>query len=225
MSPMRGIHGSFIAVLGILALSAGYAAMTTAASAASAAAEQLRYRVSHSVFGDIGTYTNSVQRVGNVTTVRTTQRLLVEMLGVGMRRMDADRIERWQDNRLVSFAGITKRNDDTVEVKGEARGNDFVIRSPLGTFSAPVAVQPANPWSFNCLKTTTMMRVDDGKLEEVRVVGGSETTVEINGTSIPTRQYEIRGATRYTVWFDQNDIPVMFAVDDDTGKVTFKLER
>ena len=218
---LHAIRSSLIAVVGTF-LSAGTVA---ALAAGPASAEQLRYRVSHSVFGDIGTYTNSVQSVGDATTVRTTVRFLVKMLGIGMHREDADRTERWQGGRLVSFSGITKKNDDTTEVKGEARGNDFVIQSPLGTFSAPATVQPANPWSSNCLKSTTMMRVDNGKLEQVRVSGGSETAVEINGTSIPAQHYEIRGATRYVIWFDQNDIPVMFSVDDDSGKVTFKLER
>jgi hypothetical protein len=59
----------------------------------------------------------------------------------------------------------------------------------------------------------------------VRVTGGANTTVAVAGASIPARQYEIDGATRYKIWFDQNNIPVMFAIDDDSGKVTFTLER
>ena len=70
-----------------------------------------------------------------------------------------------------------------------------------------------------------MMRVDNGKLEKVRVTGGSETTVPIDGASIPARQYEIDGATRYKLWFDRQNIPVKFAVDDDSGEITFTLER
>jgi hypothetical protein len=70
-----------------------------------------------------------------------------------------------------------------------------------------------------------MMRVDTGKIEQVRVNGGAETTVAIGGASIPARQFEIDGAARYKVWFDRDNVPVMFAVDDDSGKVTFILER
>ena len=203
--------------LGILA--------NTAAPAASTATEQLRYRVRHSVFGNIGTYTNIVQSVGDITTVQTTAHFLVTMLGVGLHREDAERTERWQGGRLMSFIGTTKKNDNTLEVKGEATGDGFVIMSPRGTFTAPGTVQPANPWSAKCLKSTTMMRVDNGEIERVRVSGGSETTVAIDGATVPARQYQIDGTTLYKIWIDQHDIPIMFVVDDDSGEVTFTLEK
>jgi hypothetical protein len=193
--------------------------------AASTSVEQLRYKVQHSMFGDIGTYANLVQIIGDVTTVQTTAHFLVKMLGVGLHREDAKRTERWQDGRLMSFSGVTRKNDETIEVKGEAKGNDFVISSPLGIFNAPATIQPANPWSIKCLSSRTMMRVDNGKIEAVHVSGGAPTAVTIDGTSVPVREYDIAGATRYKVWFDQSNVPVMFTVDDDSGKVTFTLER
>lgn len=220
-SKQSGISLALIAALGILAGAIGDAAAATPA----AATEQLRYQVEHSKYGDIGTYTNVVQTVGDVTTVRTTAHFLVKILGVGLHREDAERTERWQDGRLMSFVGTTTKNGDTMEVKGAANGNSFVITSPLGTFTAPASVQPANPWSAKCLNSTTMMRVDNGKIEQVRVSGGSETTVAIDGTTIPVRQYKIDGATQYKIWIDQHDIPVKFVVDDDSGEITFTLEK
>ena len=211
---------ALMAVAGIL-----WSAMGDAAAAPSASTEQLRYQVQHSKFGAIGTYTNVVQTLGDVTTVRTSVHLLVKVLGVGLHREEAERTERWQGGRLMSFAGTTTKNGDTVEVKGTAKGDDFVITSPLGTFIAPATVQPANPWSAKCLKSTTMMRVDDGKIEPVRVSGGTETSVAIDGATIPARLYQIDGATRYKIWIDQHDIPVKFTVDDDSGEVTFTLEK
>jgi len=222
ISIQRSVIGfALVAILGILANAMSY----TAAPAASTATEQLRYRVRHSVFGNIGTYTNTVQSVGDITTVQTSAHFLVKMLGVGLHREDAERTERWQGDRLISFIGTTKKNDDTIEVKGEASGNNFVISSPLGTVTAPATVQPANPWSAKCLSSTTMMRVDNGKIERVRISGGSEATVAINGAAVPARQYQVDGTTRYKIWIDQNGTPLMFAVDDDSGEVTFTLER
>lgn len=219
--------GALLSVIVSLAMFApwpGYAADSTP-NPVPPLTEQLRYRVSHSVFGNIGTYINVVESAGDTTTVRTTAHFAVKVLGVGLHREDAERAERWKKGRLVSFRGVTRKNDDTIDVKGEASGNDFVITSPTGTFTAPATVQPANPWSIKCLQSTMMMRVDDGKLEKVRVTGGSETTVRIDGANISAREYEIDGATRYKVWFDRQNTPVRFAVDDDSGEITFTLER
>ena len=38
-----------------------------------------------------------------------------------------------------------------------------------------------------------------------------------------TKKYEVEGDSRYTVWLDGHGVPVMFVVDDNSGKVTFTL--
>jgi hypothetical protein len=218
MMKSRANHMAWLAVtIGILAL------ITGAGPAVAEVPAQFTYRVSHSVFGDIGTYTNTVEPSRDGTTVQTQAHFEVKMLGVRMYREDAERTERWQGNRLVSFRGITDKGHGPTEVKGEARGNSFVITSPEGTITAPWSVQPANPWSSNFLHSNTMMRPDTGKLEQVQVSAGQQTTVQIDGATTPAVKYEVGGSARYTVWLDGRGVPVKFLVDDDTGKVTFTL--
>ncbi|MBO0736073.1 MAG: hypothetical protein J2P48_05825 [Alphaproteobacteria bacterium] len=202
-----------------------FAGLAAAGPAIAQGPAQFTYRVNHSVFGDIGTYTNTIEPARGGTTVKTQAHFEVRMFGVRMYREDAERTERWQGNRLVAFRGVTDKGDGPAEIKGEARGNSFVISSPQGTTIAPWSVHPANPWSSNFLRSTTMMRPDTGKLEQVRIGGGQPTTVRIDGATIPTVKYEVEGSTRYAVWLDPRGLPVMFRVDDDTGKVTFTLAR
>jgi Family of unknown function (DUF6134) len=186
---------------------------------------QLVYRVNHSVFGDIGTYTNAVEPTRDGTTVKTRAHLEVKMLGVRLHREDAERTERWQGSRLVSFHSVTDKGDGPAVVNGVARGNSFVISSPEATFTAPASVHPANPWSANFLRSNTMMRPDNGKVEQVRIGNGQETAVKIDGATIPAVKYDIDGSTKYAVWLDSRGVPVMFWADDDTGKVTFTLAK
>ena len=199
--------------------------VTAARPAAAQSPAQLFYRMHHSVFGDIGTYTNTVEPSRGGTTVKTHVHFEVKMLGVRLHHQDAERTERWQGNRLVSFQSVTDKGDGPKEVKGEARGNSFVVSSPQGTVTAPASVHPANPWSANFLHSTTMMRPDTGKIEQVRISGGQETAVKIDGATIPAVKYDIDGNTKYTVWLDARGVPVMFWADDDTGKVTFTLAK
>jgi hypothetical protein len=210
---------TLVAIVGVLA-----AGPVTSIAVAETPA-QFIYRVSHSTFGDIGSYSNTVEPGQDGTTVQTRAHLEVSMLGVRMFREDATRTERWQGNRLVSFHGVTDKGNGPVEVKGEARGNGFLITSSLGTITAPASVHPANPWSNNFLTSNTMMRPDSGKIEQVRIGSGQETTVTIDGATIPTVKFEIDGSTKYTVWLDGRGVPVKFVADDDTGKVTFTLAK
>jgi hypothetical protein len=173
----------------------------------------------------IGTYTNTIEVSGAVITIKTAAHFLVKALGVGLHREDAERVEQWQGNRLVFFHGVTVKNGDTTEIKGQAQGNNFVITSPLGTINAPASVKPANPWSSRSLDSTMMMRVDNGKVEPVRISGGNETSVTVDGASTTAKEYKITGSTNYKIWIDSHDVPVMFVVDDDSGEVTFSLKK
>ena len=186
---------------------------------------QFTYQVKHSVFGDIGTYSNTIEPSRDGITVKTRAHFEVKMLGVRVHYEDADRTERWQGNRLVAFRGVTDKGDGPVEVKGEARGNNFIISSPQGTITAPSSVHPANPWSSNFLHSNTMMRPDTGKLEQVRIGSGQETAVKLDSANIPAVKYDLDGSTKYTVWLDGRGVPVKFLVDDDTGKITFILTK
>ncbi len=193
--------------------------------AASDVARQLHYRARHSVFGDIGTYTNTIQPVGDTTTIRTKVHLNVSALGVVLHREDAERLERWRGDMLREFHGTTTVNGVATTVEGKAEGNFFVIVSPLGKVTAPPTIRPSNPWSSDILHSTTMMLTDTGKVEPVRVSGGDATLINIEGSDIWTQRYLIDGSLRYKVWIDRDNIPVAFAVDDASGEIFFYLVR
>jgi hypothetical protein len=186
---------------------------------------ELVYNVKHSVFGDIGTYSNLIEASGAVITIKTAAHFLVKALGVGLHREDAQRVEQWQGDRLVFFHGITVKNGDKTEIEGKAQGNNFVINGPTGTFTAPASVKPANPWSSRSIDSNEMMRVDNGKVEKVTVSGGGQTNVSVDGASTTAKEYEITGSSKYKIWIDNHDVPVMFMVDDDSGQVTFTLKK
>ncbi len=61
--------------------------------AASNMAREFHYRAQHPVFGDIGTYSNTIESAGDTTTIRTTVHLKVTALGVVLHREDAERTE------------------------------------------------------------------------------------------------------------------------------------
>ena len=218
----RTLHWNMLAFAAVVGVFAFVAAVGAGAAETPA---QFVYRVSHSTFGEIGSYANTIQPTRDGVTVQTRVNFEVSLLGVRMYRENAERTEQWQGDRLVAFHGITDKGKGPVEVKGEARGDSFVISSSQGIVTAPASVHPANPWSAKFLHSNTMMRPDSGRIEQVRVGSGQETVLKIDGASIPAVKFEIDGSTRYIVWLDGRGVPVMFLVDDDTGKVTFTLAK
>jgi hypothetical protein len=206
---------------GILVLSGGMPG-----AAVSAAPLQLFYRLSHSVIGDLGSYSCTVAPLADGgSEVRSSEHIDVRMLGIPVYRMDAADIEHWHGDRLLSFHGVTEKAGGRVEISGEARGNRFVITSPQGTLTTAANLHPAQPCAANFLESTAILHPDTGNVEEVRVSGGAPASVVIAGVAVAVRKYVLDGKTRYTVWLDSRNLPVMFAIDDTSGRALFTLAR
>jgi hypothetical protein len=187
---------------------------------------QLVYRISHSVVGDIGSYTCTVEPlVDGAVQVQVRELINVKMLGLPLYSMAAAETERWQGSRLVSFDAVSDKPNGRVEVKGEARGDRFVITSPRGRLTATATVHPAEPCARDFLQSTMVLRPDTGDLEEVQVTGGDAASLIIDGAPVPVRKYNLDGIARYTVWLDARNLPIMFVIHDSTGEATFTLTK
>jgi uncharacterized protein DUF6134 len=194
--------------------------------ALAASPERMVYRVQHARYGNIGTYSNAVEKAGAMTTVTTEAHILVSILGVVLYRQDITRQERWNAGRLVSFHGVTTVNGKPYELTGNADGDRFVLMSPEGPIVAPASVRVANPWSADVLRGDTILTPDRGRIENVQVKGGEETSLAINGRATRTKHYEIHrldGTKRYEIWLDDRGIPVQFTTNNPNGVVTFTM--
>lgn len=199
------------------------ATLLLAGTAARAEVTTLRYDVQHALYGDIGDYTNVIERDADNVTIHTELHLLVTILGIAVHREQAERTEHWVAGRLVGFHGVTTANDEVTEIDGHAVENGFEIRTGDQLILAPADICPSNPWSANLLSAKVMMRSDSGTVENVTVGAPKKVQVKIAGRSIATTLYEIDADPAYSVWLDDSQIPVMFAVKDESGLIRFIL--
>lgn len=193
--------------------------------AASAATPQVyQYRIEHPKYGDIGTYTNTIEQNGDSTDVRTDVQVAVRFLGLVLFRQEATRLEHWQKDRLVSFTGTTVTNGDKIEVHGEARGAEFVVATPAGTFTAPANVHPSNPWSPQVLDTDVMMSTKTGKVTNVRVIAQGEEPITFDGVAMRLQRYEIISDKDQLVWLDEHGVTIAMRSPENGVAVDFVLE-
>lgn len=207
-----------------VAATAGFLGLASPASA-TASAQVFEYKIKHAHYGDIGTYTNTVTRDGDRTEVVSSLRVVVKMLGLVVYRREAERTERWQNERLVSFASVDNKNGERIEVHGEARGDAFIISSRSGKIVAPAYVRPSNPWSADILAANVMMSTSTGRVFQARVRGGEEDVVFVEGRPERLRRFEIDSDKREYVWLDRNDVTVAFRTEDDGTPIDFILSR
>ena len=206
------------------AIAVAAAALVAVVGRADAASETLAYRVHHATYGNIGTYTNVIERRGDGTSVRSELHLAVKLLGVVVWRQEAFRTEEWGQNRLISFEGVTVTNGKRSEIHGAARDDRFVIIAPGGTVEAPANVHPSNPWSAAVLAPGAMMSTSTGEVTTVAIIGGEMQTVELDGKTLHLRQFDIIGEKHRVVWLDDARVPVAFRTEERGAVVDFILE-
>jgi hypothetical protein len=205
-----------------LILALGLSAAALGASAAQAGQWTYEYAIKHAKYGDVGTYTNIVDEDGDRVDVTTRVHVLVRVLGMTVYRQDAERIERWQGNRLIAFNGVTDTNGKHAEVRGQARGDTFVIETPRGTAVAPAYVRPSNPWSAHLFRGDAMMSTTTGRVFWPRITEQNEM-LTVAGRAERLRRVDVIDEKHQVVWFDAANVPVAFRTEEDGTTVDFVL--
>jgi hypothetical protein len=198
--------------------------MLVCAPGAHAAQWVYEYKVKHPQYGDVGTYTNVIEKSGDQTDVSTKINVLVKLLGMVVYRQEAERHESWRGGRLAEFRGTTVINGKQTEVRGEAQGDTFFIEAPRGTFVAPANVRPTNPWSARLFEGDVMMSTITGRLFQP-TVQQSEEVLLLDGQTERLRRLDILSDKREVVWLDSHDVPVAFRAEEDGTPVDFVLVR
>ena len=201
-------------------------AITALAPVSAKAGRQIfEYRIQHPTYGNIGTYTNIVDRIGDRVEVITELHVAVKILGITVFRQEAERTERWQGNRMIAFHSVTTTNGDALQVDGEAQGNNFVITSPSGVADAPANTHPTNPWSPLVFESNMMMSTKTGEFWQANVVDSGQDDVNVGGQTQNLHRFDIYGRKHDIVWVDANGVTVAFEVAQDSKPVDFQLTR
>ena len=202
-------------------------ASLAAALPVSAQAQTYSYSVVHSVYGDIGTFTESIERSGGTTRIETRVRIAVKILGIVAHRKESNRTEIFRGDRLVSLQSATTTNGTRLDVRGEAQGDRFVVTSPEGVVEASGEVAPSDPWVLRDRGIATVVSMETGRIIPTRITGGERETVSLQGAAVATRHFTARGAKQqemqHEIWLNDRDVPVKFRIVDGGSEVDFIL--
>ncbi len=181
------------------------------------------YQIRHPLYGDIGTYINKIIKSGDTTEVLTSVRVKVTAFGAVLYREASDRTEHWRNGRLVGFQSVTDKDGKSYDVSGKADGERFAVTGPEGTFIAPADVQPPNPWSARCLKSTAMLSSMSGRIFSARITAQGPETLSIGGERFRTQKYEIDTDRPHIVWFNDAGIPLQIESNEEGQPVRLVL--
>lgn len=198
--------------------------LLAATGPASAASRTYTYSIEHQTYGVIGVYSDTVDEDNGIRRIDTHMHVAVKALGITLYREDADRTELWRGAKLILFHGMTTVDGSSIEVRGEAQNDGFVITSRSGTVVAPSNIYTSSPWSVNLPNSDIMMSNKDGRIVHVYVANDGVSITSMNGSEIPLRHFEIHGDVRQDVWVDLSGVPVHFRTLKRGAMVDFILK-
>jgi hypothetical protein len=196
--------------------------MTTAPAVAGQ--QVYTYAVVHPIYGEIGTFTDTIDRTAEGTRIDSRLRVAVTLLGVTAYREESDATEIMHGNRLVSLESITNKDGRHLEVHGEAKGDQFMVNCTIGSFAGPKTISPSDPWVLKRTGEQVVVSTSTGKIVHVQVTGGNDELVSVNGTSVSARHFVIEGDKRQEVWLDNREIPIMFRTFEDGTPIDFVMQ-
>jgi hypothetical protein len=197
--------------------------LLTAAIPACAQERAYSYRVVHPSFGTIGTFTESIARSEGGTRIDSQVRVAVRILGIVVHREEGRHTEIFRGDRLVSLQATTTTNGTRVDVRGEARGDRFVVTTPTGVAEAPADVAPSDPWLLRDLGVGTVVSTKTGRIIPTRVTGGERAMVTLQGVTVATRHFMASGERQQEIWLNDHDVPVMFRSIENGTPIDFIL--
>jgi hypothetical protein len=183
------------------------------------------YAVLHPLYGEIGTFTDTIDRKPETMRIDGRLRVAVKFLGIVVYRQESDITAIMRDDRLVSLQSVTKKDGESLEVRGEAQGDQFVVNATDGSFAGPATSLPSDPFVLRDIGEGTMIFTDTGRIISVHVSGGDYDTVSVNGNSVSARHFIVTGVTRQEVWLDNTEIPVMFRIVENGTPIDFVLQN
>lgn len=213
MTRARAIFG--VAALGVMA----------AASPAVAAPQVYTYSVVHPIYGEIGTFTDTIDRNPEGLRIDAHLSVVVKLLGVVAYREECDTTEVLRGNRLVSLQSVTNKDGRHLEVHGEAQGDQFMVNATAGSYTAPGTIAPSDPWLLKRTGEEVVVATSTGRMLRVQISGGDYDTVPMNGATVSARHYVVTGEKRQDVWFDNHEIPIMFRTVEDGTPIDFVLQH
>jgi hypothetical protein len=194
-----------------------------------ARAETYSYTIQHPTYGDIGSYVDRVERSPDGWRIDTTVKIVVRALGIVLHREEARRSQVWRAGRLMRFESVTTTNGQTIEVKGEAQGDRFVVASPNGSVTAPADIVVSDPWqatrSGGGAGNATMLATKSGKVGPVHASGGDAAMLMVHGVEVPVRHFSYASDKRQEVWLGERGIPMQFRTIENGTPIDFTLSR
>lgn len=169
----------------------------------------------------IGYHRFSFNQTNSDLNVNVKTNITVDIAFITVFRYEHERSEKWKDNSLISFAAKTHDDGTDKSLNVTKKGSLLEFKSHSKKWTSSPSDLPVTFWNIDILKKNTLFSVKDGKNYSVSVKNAGSQKLNLNGNSIDTTLYEMRGELNRDLWYDTNNQLVKISFTKDDSKIDY----
>jgi len=207
----------------VLALALGAASMQRAEAATSSDPTTQLYRVTHSMFGEIGRFSQTIRAEGNQVVVESELNVRVTMLfsAIVLHEVRSSMREVWGGGKLIAYDSVTHTDGTVTALHGWAQPGSFAVSGPGGDTILPADVSPLSPWSISLTRARLLISPETGLPRQVAVAAATAQRLDLGNRTVIARHFVARGDEAFELWYDEHDQPVKLTIEAGIGTVSF----
>lgn len=174
--------------------------------------------------GRLGSHRLTFTRSGDDLEVRVEIRLQVKFGPITVFRYEHDNTETWRDGRLVAIR--TRTNDDGTdyEVDGEARDQEFAVRSSSGARSFPADIIPTSYWHPQTVERSRMLDTQRGRDLSLQIAEQPDREVRTTDGPVTAQAYRVTGDLELDLFYNEEGDWLGTTFTARGEDVTYELE-
>lgn len=112
-------------------------------------------------------------------------------------------VETWQDGRLVSLEGETRKDGDDLSLKVSAEDDGLKVHGTNYKGEVTVGIIPSSHWNIQQIMSDTILSSEGGELLDIKVEKLGNQMVELSDRSIEAEHYRLISDLTVDLWYDE----------------------
>ncbi|MDC0215781.1 hypothetical protein OAJ75_01655 [Candidatus Pelagibacter sp.] len=187
--------------------------------------------------GEIIGYSNYFfERGENTLEVKNYTQFKVKLFGIIAFSISSEALEKYKNNKLISFNSITFQNDKEkyVNLNYDKAKNKFIIDGSSYKGDSEIDVVIGNWWNHKIIKSKKQISPLSGSIKEQNVTFIGKESIELYGKSYSTEHYKLKSKNQdlpkdkrldFDIWLDTKNKLILKVLYHRMGEWEYRLKN
>lgn len=132
--------------------------------------------------------------------------------------------EIWQDGRLVSLTGETRKERNDLEVDASFRDEELIVEGTRYEGAVPNNIIPSSHWNVQEVYSSAILSSEAGQILPIEVINRGRETITVAGQDIAATKYTLKSELDVDLWYDDQGRWIKCAFEARGQEIVYELQ-